>query len=189
MRYRGVCGMEKKPISSFGSIVIPISMRKELGIDGNMMVSIGVRDLQNGEKEIVIRKPLGAEDVLNKYKTWSEVISRVAESSVALVWNNKLLSLSSSSYTESFIKENLIVNPILTSNMMKSPNNTIVNNPEEVSLICDGPGEVAAYYRIKSIEEGNCYFVVVRGSKIDKALTKAEEKRRYMIINDIVDKI
>lgn len=181
--------MEKKAISSFGSIVIPIHMRKELGIDGNMMVTIGTRELQNGEKEIVIRKPLDAEDVLNKYKTWAEAVARIAESSVALIWNNQLLSMSSSVLTESFIESKIPINPIFKSYAMSCSGGTIVNNPDKLSLLCSGSGKVTAFYKIKSVDYDSCYFAIVRGSKNDKPLSRVEEKKRYKIINDIVSRI
>lgn len=180
--------MEKKAISSFGSIVVPIHMRKELGIDGNVMVNIGVRELQNGEKEIVIRKPLDTDDILEKYGVWAEVIARVAESSVALIWNNHLLSMSSSTLTESFVGKRIQINPLFKKYIIKCPKGAIVNNPEELSLLSSGPGVVYAFYPIKSVDDWG-YFVIVRGSKNDKTLSKIEEKKRYKIISDIVSKI
>ncbi len=182
--------MEKKIINSFGSIVIPAHIRKELGIDGNMLLCVSVRESVTGDKEIVVRKPIDAEYIFNTYKTWAEVISRVAESSVALVWNNQVLSMSSESMTESYLGKGLRVNPILSTNFKKFCNGgVIVNNPDDINFLQNGNGKVSAYYKIKSIEEDSCFFVIVKGTKYDKKMTKAEEGRRYQIINDIVAKL
>ena len=182
--------MEKKIINSFGSIVIPAHIRKELGIDGNMMLWVGVRETRNGEKEIVLRKTDSVDEILAKYKTWAEVISRISESSVAIVWNNQVLSMSSDSLTEVFIGKNLFVNPILSTYFKKvESGGVVVNNPDDINFLPNGNGKVAAYFKVKDLGDDSCFFVVVKGTKYDKKISKAEEGRRYQIINDIVAKI
>jgi hypothetical protein len=166
-------------------------MRKELGIDGNVMLWLDVRENKNGTKEIVIKKPSSSEEIFKKYKTWAEVISRISECSVALVWNNRVLSMSSSNLTESFLGKNVAVSPLLSLNFKKiSKGGVIVNDPKSMSLLSDGSGNVSAYFKVSDTCDDSCFFVIVKGTKYDvKRITKAEEARRYQIINDIMEKI
>lgn len=183
--------MEKRIINSFGNITIPARIRKELGIDGNVMLWIDVRELKNGEKEIVLKRTNDAEEVLRKYKNWAEVISRISECSVSIVWNNTVISMSSNSMTEDFIGRNIVVNPLLSTNFKKvRSGGVIVQNPKSIKFLPSGDGDVAAYFRIANTGDDSCFFVVIKGTKYDgKKISKAEEERRYQIINDILEKI
>lgn len=183
--------MEKRIINSFGNITIPARIRRELGIDGNVLLWIDVRELKNGEKEIVLRRSNDAEEVLDKYQKWAEVISRITECSVSIVWNGKVLSMSSTSLTENFIEKNISVNPLLLTSFKKiSSGGAIVDDPKSLSFLPNGDGEVAAYFKINGTGDDSCFFVVIKGTKYDgKKISKAEEERRLHIVNDILEKI
>ena len=87
---------EKRTINSFGNITIPKKMRDAIGLDsGISTVQIFLRDDSSGEKEIVIKRLNSYRDILEKYSIWVSVVSRVVACSVGLVWNKKVLSLSS----------------------------------------------------------------------------------------------
>lgn len=182
--------MEKRVINSFGTITIPSHMRKELGIDGTVTLLLDVREMKNGNKEIVIRKPINSDDILKKYSVWAEVISRIAECSVALIWNGSVLSMSSSKLTEDFLGKNTTINPFLHMHLKKLiKGGAIVDDPSTVTLLPNGTGNVLAYFKVESGDD-SCFFVLVQGAKSNvKRITKAEESRRFQIINDIIDKI
>lgn len=182
--------MEKRVINSFGTITIPSHMRKELGIDGTVTLLLDVREMKNGNKEIVIRKPSTSEDILNKYKVWAEVISRIAECHVALVWNGSVLSMSSSTVTEDFLGKNTTINPFLHIHLKKLiKGGAFVEDPSSITLLPNGNGNVLAYFKVES-GDNHCFFVLVQKSKSDvRRITKTEESRRFQIIKDIIDKI
>lgn len=185
--------MEKKVINSFGSIVIPAHIRKELGIDGNMMLWVDVRETKNGDKEIVLRRYNSSEEILKKYKTWAEVISRISECSVSIVWNNTVLSMSSNSMTEDFTGRSIAVNPFLSAAFKRVGDNVrgvIVPQMQKLNFLPNGDGDVAAYFKINNTGDDSCFFVIVKGTKYDgKRISRAEEERRFQIIGDIVEKL
>ena len=183
--------MDKKAINSFGSIVIPISIRKELGINGNMMLWVDTREYEPGKKEIVLRVSDSTEELLSKYRTWSEVIASIAECSVALVYNNTVLSMSTGEVTESFIGKGIIVSQALSIQLKKLDDGEMLvnDNPKMLEFI-EGMGSVSAICKIRNTGSDNCYFVIVKGTKYqgDK-VTKKIEQCRYENIKKILNKI
>lgn len=182
--------MEKRIMNSFGSITIPAEIRKDLGIDGNVMLWVGTRDLANGDKEIVLRLSNNAEEALVKYQKWAEVISRITECTVALVWNGKVLSMSSTRITESFLDRDISVSPSLMLGLKKVKTGGVSLGDKSMSLLPGGQGEVSAFFKIANTGDDSCFFVVIKGTKYDgKKISKTDEERRYSIVNDILEKI
>lgn len=183
--------MEKRVINSFGNITIPARIRKELGIEGSSMLWLDVREGRGGQKEIVLRKHDDVEEVYNKYKTWAEVISRIAESAVSIVWNNLVVSMSYSGGTDNFISRKVFISHMLNLSFRQSDGDAVVvKNPKELMFLQNGSGNVSAFYRIRNTGDDSGYFVIVKGTKHDNSgITREDEIRRYNIIKDIVDKI
>jgi bifunctional DNA-binding transcriptional regulator/antitoxin component of YhaV-PrlF toxin-antitoxin module len=183
--------MERRIINSFGTITIPSHIRKEVGIDGGVLLWVDVRELKDGTKEIVLRKSDTLEDIVKKYRKWAEVIARIAESAVAIVWNSCLVTLSSDVETQDFSKKGIYVSPELQLSLTKLlGNSAVVRDNVDIPLLKTGMGKVSAYYRIGNTGDDSGFFIIVKGTKYDKnEVSKAEEKRRYVIINDIVDKL
>ena len=181
--------MEKKIMNSFGSIVIPSHIRKEMGLEGNTTLWVDTRELPNGDKEIVLRKYNDADELVEKYKRWAEVVSRISECSVSLVWNNSVMSMSSENKTELFNGCAHIHN-LLSLQMRKvSSGGVVIKNPDKLPFLENGNGRVAAYFKINGTGDDNCFFVIVKGTKYDKKISKAEEFRRFEIIKDILEKV
>ena len=105
--------MEKRLINSFGSIVIPLKLRKELGIEGSCTLWMDIRRDARGESEIVIRKSNNVLEFLSKYKKWAEIISRISDCTVSIVWNDKVLSMSDEKLTEEFVNKGIKIDPLL----------------------------------------------------------------------------
>lgn len=188
--------MEKRIMNSFGNITIPANYRKELGLDGNVALWVGLRELPNGEKEIVIRQSNNAEETLKKYQKWAEVISRITECVVALVWNSKVLSLSTTKITQSFLEKNIPINHSLSLCLKKvNTGGVMLDTSDPVLFLPDGQlpagqGEVSALFKIENTGEDSCFFVIIKGTKYEgKKISKAEEERRYAIVHDILGKI
>lgn len=179
--------MEKRTMNSFGTVTIPKSFRDELGITGMSQVYIGVRDSIYGGKEIIIRKKDNLESVLAKYRSWTEVISRILECSVALVWNSQVLSFSSADVTDDFIAKNLGVSDALNTCFRDSEYHSAILS-RDVDFFTEH-GKVSAFFRINNTDDDIGFFVVVRGTKYDVNVSKSEEKRRYLLVKDIVGKI
>lgn len=181
--------MERRPINSYGTITLPISMRRELGIEGMTELWVDVRTTDFGEKEIIIRKSDIPENILKRYGIWAEVIARIAESDVSIIWNGRLVSMSSSTETQSFIGTGIGLSQqfakILSNFHGKS---AFLKDGENVEFLSNGDGNVKALFKIPG--DGKGYFIVVGGTKNEKSrITKADESRRFQMINDIVENI
>lgn len=183
--------MERKVMNSFGTITIPSHMRKELGIDGSVMLWVDIRDTKDGSKEIVLRKSDTVDSILKKYKNWAEVMARVSEHAVSIIWNGQIVSMSNSDMTESFVNKGIIVSHECSLSLKRMvENSAVVKDPEKVRFLPNGEGKVLAYFRMRDTGDDNGFFVVVGGTKHDSnKITKTEEMRRFHIINDIVSKI
>ena len=180
--------MEKRVINSFGTITLPKHIREELGILGTTStVMVDIREGSGGSKEVVIRKEDNLDEVLSRYKTLSEIISRVAECTVSVVWNNLVLSMSSNHSSDSFIGKNIYISKEL-SNRLKEADSCILDTKENVPFLLSNQGKVLAYYRIPETGDDRGHFVLLSGTKLDvgKVLPKEEALRRYEIISDIV---
>lgn len=183
--------MERRIINSFGTITIPAHIRKEVGIDGGVLLWIDVRESKDGSKEIVLRKSDTLKDVIKRYRKWAEVIARIAETSVSIVWNSCLITMSSDTETQDFSSKEIYVSQELSLSLNRLVGDSaIVRDNVDIHLLPTGEGKVSAYYRISNTGDDSGFFVVVKGTKYDKFnVTKAEELRRYKIIKDIVNKI
>lgn len=181
--------MEKRQINSIGTITIPKHMRDELGITGMAMLRLDVRERTNGIKEIVMRKDDDLDEIMNRYKKMSEILSRIAECTVAVVWNNNLLSMSSNKMTESFLGKNISIDHNFSSELKKmSDDCVIVVNSGSIHFLPNNHGDVLSYYKIPDTGDDKGYFVLLNGTKMDSdiKITKAEMIRRFNIIADIV---
>ena len=185
------CGIvERRVINSFGNITIPARIRKELGIEGSSMLWLDVREGRGGQKEIVLKKQDDVDEIFNRYKKWAEVISRIAESAVSIVWNSLVVSMSFKDETDNFITKKVSVSTLLNLSFKQSVDDAVVvKNPKELKFLPNGIGDVSAFYRIKNTGDDSGYFVIVKGTKYDVKITKEDELRRYNIIKDIVNKI
>lgn len=177
--------MVRRQINSFGSITIPKDLREELGISGINMLRLEVRE-SGGIKEIVIRKEEDLSEVFDKYKSLAEIISRIAECAVGLVWNNTLMSLTASSITESFVGKNHQISNELKETFKKSKDIEYLDKP--VNFLPNNKGEVVAFYQIPNTGDDKGYFVLLTGTKQDISvnISKEEYKRRYDIIADVI---
>lgn len=181
--------MEKRQINSIGTITIPKHMRDELGISGMAMLRLDVRERSNGIKEIVMRKDDDLDEILNRYKNLSEILSRIAECTVAVVWNNNILSMTSNKMTESFLGKNIIIDHTFSLELKKMKDDcVIVMNPGNLHILPNNHGDVLSYYKIPDTGDDRGYFVVLNGTKLDSEtkISKAEMTRRFYIIADIV---
>ena len=163
-------------------------MREELGILGTTAtVMVDIREGSGGGKEVIIRKEDNLEEVLLRYKNLSEIISRVAECTVSVVWNNIVLSMSSNHSSDTFVGKNIYISKEL-SNRFKEVESSTVDTKENIPFLLNNMGKVLAYYRIPDTGDDRGYFVLLNGTKLDTGvvLSKAEAQRRYEIISDIV---
>lgn len=183
--------MERRIINSFGTITIPAHIRKEAGIDGGVLLWVDIRETKDGSKEIVLRKSDTLEDIVKKYSKWAEVIARIAESSVSIIWNSCLVTMSSDTQTQDFVSKGIHISQDLSYSLNKLVGDSaVVRDGVSISLLQSGEGKVSAYYRISNTGDDLGFFVLVKGTKYDKSnITKSEELRRFKIIKDIVDKI
>ena len=166
--------MERRIINSFGTITIPAHIRKEAGIDGGVLLWVDIRETKDGSKEIVLRKSDTLEDIVKKYSKWAEVIARIAESSVSIIWNSCLVTMSSDTQTQDFVSKGIHISQDLSYSLNKLVGDSAVVRDGVSSNTGDDLG----------------FFVLVKGTKYDKSnITKSEELRRFKIIKDIVDKI
>lgn len=183
--------MERRIINSFGTITIPAHMRKEAGIDGSVTLWVDIRDTKDGSKEIVLKKSDTVDSILKKYSNWAEVMARISEHSVSIIWNGHLVSMSNSEMTESFVNKGVSLNRDLSLSLKRmTDNSVVVKDPEKLRFLPNGDGKVLAYFRMRDTGDDKGYFVVVGGTKHDhNKITKTEEMRRFQIIHDIVNKI
>ena len=179
--------MVKRQINSFGTITIPKDLRDELGISGITMLRLEVRE-SNNIKEIVIRKDDDLSEVFDKYKSLAEIISRIAECTVGLVWNNMLMSMSVANNTESFIGKNHPIDSELSKEFKGSNQDSVLSVNKPLSFLPNKRGEVIAYYRIPNTGDDRGYFVLLKGTKQDikSEISEEEYGRRYEIIADVI---
>lgn len=180
--------MEKRQINSIGTITIPKHMRDELGINGIAMLRLDLRERKNGIKEIVIRKDDDLEEIMNRYKKVSEILSRVAECTVAVVWNNNLLSMSSNKMTESFLGKNISIDHALSLALKDMKEDYVVRMNSDMHFLPNNHGDVLSYYKIPDTGDDKGYFILLSGTKMDSEtkITRAEMLRRFSIIADII---
>lgn len=181
--------MEKRQINSVGTITIPKHMRDELGITGIAMLRLDVRERSSGIKEIVMRKDDDLDEILNRYKNLSEILSRISECTVAVVWNNNILSMSSNKMTESFLGKNIIIDHAFSLELKKMEEDcVIIMNPGNIHILPNNHGDVLSYYKISDTGDDRGYFVILSGTKLDSEtkISKSEMIRRFYIIADIV---
>ena len=138
--------MVKRQINSFGTITIPKDLREELGISGITMLRLEVRE-SNNIKEIVIRKDDDLSEIFSKYRSLAEIISRIAECTVGLVWNNMLMSMSVANNTESFVGKNHPIDSQLQLEFKNSMQESVLLS-KPLNFLPNNRGEVIAYYRI-----------------------------------------
>lgn len=183
--------MERRIMNSFGTITIPAHMRKELGIDGSATLWIDTRDTRDGSKEIVLKKSDTVDSILKKYRNWAEVLARVSEHAVSIIWNGHIISMSNSDTTESFVNKDYSVSQECALSLKRMVDNSVVvKDPDKLNFLPNGEGKVLAYFRMRDTGDDNGFFVVVGGTKHDSnKITKTEEMRRFQIIHDIVSKI
>lgn len=178
--------MVKRQINSYGTITIPKDLREELGIIGTMMLRLEVRESGN-IKEIVIRKDEDLSAIFKKYKNLAEILSRIAECTVAVVWNGILMSMSVANNTESFIGKSHPVDMELQKEL-KGDNTDFVVVNKKLNFLPNNKGEVLAFYKIPHTGDDCGFFVLLRGTKQDSDvhISKAEYQRRYEIIADVI---
>ena len=179
--------MVKRQINSYGTITIPKDLREELGIIGTMMLRLEVRE-SNNIKEIVIRKDDDLSAIFSKYKSLAEIISRIAECTVAVVWNGIIMSMSVSNNTESFISKVHPVDQELQTELKNMKGDSVVYMARHINFLPNNKGEVIACYRIPNTGDDNGFFVLLKGTKQDQDvhISKTEYQRRYEIIADVV---
>lgn len=181
--------MEKRVINSFGTITLPKHIREELGILGTTStVMVDIREGSGGVKEVVIRKEDNLEEVLLRYKSLAEIISRVAECTVSVVWNNIVLSMSSNNSTDTFIGKNIYISKELSNKLKGLDEQVIIDSKENIPFLLNNMGKVLAFYKIPDTGDDRGHFVLLNGTKLDSdiSLSKQEALRRYEIITDIV---
>lgn len=179
--------MVKRQINSFGTITIPKDLREELGISGIAMLRLEVRE-SNNIKEIVLRKDDDLSEVFDRYKSLAEIISRIAECTVGLVWNNMLMSMSVANNTESFVGKNHPIDTELSKEFKNSTKDSVLSVSKPLNFLPNNRGEVIAYYRIPGTGDDKGFFVLLKGTKqdSDNNISKAEYQRRYEIIADVI---
>ena len=187
----GLSCMEEKTMNSFGVITIPAHIRKEMGITGMVSLWVGVQVGKNGDKEIVLKKKNNTEEILNKYLNWSKVISRIAESPVSIVCNDRVLAMVSETNTQKYTGKTIDIGSELSESFRRTGEDSVVlKDPSKVRFLKSGLGNVSSYFKIKDTGDDRCYFVIVKGTNYDKKpITKADEMRRYQMISDIVKMI
>lgn len=181
--------MEKRVINSFGTLTLPKHIREEFGILGTTStVMVDLREGQGGVKEVVIRKEDNLEEVLLRYKSLAEIISRVAECTVSVVWNNLVLSMSSNISTDTFVGKGIYISKELSNRLKGKDDHSILNDKENVPFLLSNMGKVLAYYKIPDTGDDRGHFVLLNGTKLDSGVTlsKADAQRRYEIIQDII---
>lgn len=181
---------EKRTINSFGNITIPKKMRDAIGLDsGISTVQIFLRDDSSGEKEIVIKRLNSYRDILEKYSIWVSVVSRVVACSVGLVWNKKVLSLSSFDNSIDLVDKNVIISSVLGS-LIENTEEDYILFKDRVPFLESGDGEVKAVFRIKNTC-GEGFVVIVHGTKYDRddKISVRDMMNRYSIIRDIMSRI
>ena len=183
--------MERRIINSFGTITIPSHMRKEAGIEGNTMLWVDMRETQDGSKEIILRKSDTVDSILKKYSNWAEVMARVAEHAVSIIWNGYIVSMSNSDMTESFVNKGIHISREFALGLKRmTDNSVVVKDPDKLRFLPNGEGKVLAYFRMRNTGDDNGFFTIIGGTKHDSnKITKTEELRRFQIISDIVNKI
>lgn len=181
--------MERRIINSFGTITLPVQYRKAMKIEGSTMLWVDLREDVYGNKEIVLKKLDSFDDIIKEYSKWAEVIARISEASVALVWNNTVLSMSSTSRTQNFSSKGIYISSDLNLSIKSVQSDSIIYK-ESVKFLNDGQGKVLACFKLKKTGDDRCMFVVVGGTKYEgNKITKSEEFRRFEIVRDIVSKI
>jgi hypothetical protein len=161
-------------------------LRQELGIVGTMMLRLEVRE-SNNAKEIVIRRDEDLLAIFEKYRSLAEIISRIAECTVAVVWNGCLMSMSFANNTESFVGKSHPVDISLYEELKNSTRDySVLSN--HINFLPNNKGEVLAYYRIPDTGDDSGFFVLLKGTKQDSGtvLSSEEYSRRYMIISDVI---
>lgn len=179
--------MIKRQINSLGTITLPKSMRDELGIVGISQLRLDVRE-SNGVKEIVLRKDDNLEELFKRYKSLAEIISRISECTVSVVWNSTILSMTSNTTTESFVGKDFHIDSELQSELRKMTDDAVVVNNKKLFFLPNNTGEVISYFKIPETGDDRGYYVLLKGTKLDSEnkITHTEEIRRFHIIADIV---
>ena len=179
--------MVRRQINSYGTITIPKDLREELGINGITMLRLEVRE-SNNMKEIVLRKDDDLSEVFDRYKSLAEIISRIAECTVAVVWNNLLMSMSVASNTESFVGKNHPIDSELQKEFKNMIQDSVLSVSKHLNFLPNNKGEVVAYYKIPNTGDDKGFFVLLKGTKqdSDNHISKADYQRRYEIIADVI---
>ena len=126
-------------------------------------------------------------DIFNRYKLFSEVFSGIAETSIAIVLDNKLLSLSSPNKSQSFIEKNIVVSDELLSNLSSLKDDFgVVKYRYRFKFLSSGFGKVYAYFRVLGLSGVSCFFVAVGGTKYEVIKsTRKDEMNRFNLINSV----
>lgn len=181
--------MVRRQMNSYGTITIPKDLRDELGISGTTMLRLEVRE-SNNIKEIILRKDDVLSEVLNKYSNLAEILSRISECPVAVVWNNVLLSMSVAHSTESFlgVSQHTVTNELqkVFKQMSVDVQGKLIDGT--LSFLPNNMGSVKALYQIPNTGDDRGFFVLLQGTKQDSTnhITKSEFARRCNIILDVI---